>query len=515
VHDGLLADTAPQGESMSDEAAETGRIAASLATIGEALEAIATFRHPDAQHHAAAWMRHLDQPLPQAGAGLDAVLAELRDWIVPHGSAVSRPGFSAWVTTAPTTVAMAAATASMLAAPQRQTLHAFNFVEERSLDWLRELLGLAPRMKGVYSSGGSVANLVALGAARQWALEQAGIDPAADGMTRRAVIYASSETHHTVKRAAGVLGIGRNNVISLATDADGRILPAALRARILRDRGEGILPVAVVASAGTTNTGAIDPLRSIGEIAAEHGLWFHVDGAYGLFGVLDPRKAPLSDSAIVDPHKWMGAPVGVAATFVRDREILYRAFTQEPAAYLEGSFLHEDVEHSMESMGIPYCDFGVELSALPRGVIVWAMLKEIGVEGLRARIVRHNDMAARIAARVRTHPNLELLCEPTLSICCFRYIAPGIADPDAFTRALHRRLLAGNVHLPSTTVVNGALALRPCFIGARTTFAYADGLVDEVLRIGAELRAAVPITETSKAPATAHTGTTNEEGEYR
>jgi aromatic-L-amino-acid decarboxylase len=214
-----------------------------------------------------------------------------------------------------------------------------------------------------------------------------------------------------------------------------------------------------------------------------------------LFGVLDPRKAPLyrglerADSAIVDPHKWMGAPVGVGATFVRDRELLYRAFTQEPAAYLEGSFLQQDVGHSMESMGIPYCDFGVELSALPRGVIVWAMLKEIGVEGLRARIVRHNDMAARVAERVRAHPALELLAEPTLSICCFRHRAPAGADPEAFTRALHRRLLAGNIHLPSTTVVGGRLAIRPCFIGARTTFDYADGLVDEVLRIGAELQA--------------------------
>src|SRR5262245_19840344 len=112
----------------------------------------------------------------------------------------------------------------------------------------------------------------------------------------------------------------------------------------------------------------------------------------------------------------MGAPVGVAATYVRDRSILARAFTQEPASYLEGSASQQLVEHSMDSLGILYADFGVELSSPPRGVIVWAMLKEIGVEGLRARIVRHNDMAARIAERVRSHPSLELLAEPTLSI---------------------------------------------------------------------------------------------------
>lgn len=117
------------------------------------------------------------------------------------------------------------------------------------------------------------------------------------------------------------------------------------------------------------------------------------------------------------------------------------------------------------------------------------MLKEIGSDGLRDRIVRHNRMAARVAERVRDNRNPELLQEPTRSICCFRYVAPGIADLNAFNRALHQRLQAGNIHLPSSTLVNGALAIRPCFIGARTAFEYADGRVDEVLRIGAEMLA--------------------------
>jgi aromatic-L-amino-acid decarboxylase len=390
-------------------------------------------------------------------------------------------------------VAIGAATAAMLAAPQRQTLHAFNFVEELSLRWLAELLGLAPHMKGVYSSGGSVANLLALGGARQWAFEQAGIDPAADGLDRPCLVYASSEAHHTIRRAAGVLGIGRNNVITVDTDAAGRIDPRALAQRIRLDKADGGWPIAIVANAGTTNTGAIDPLHELGQLAREHALWLHVDGAYGLFGKLDPSKASLyrglelADSVIVDPHKWMGAPVGIAASFIRDREILRRAFTQEPAAYLEGAVADEASGHSLSSLGIPYADFGVELSSPPRGVVVWAMLKEIGAAGLRDRIVRHNRMAARVAERVHEHRNLELLQEPTLSICCFRYVAPGIADLNAFNRALHQRLLAGNVHLPSTTLVHGALAIRPCFIGARTSFEYADGLVDEVLRIGAAL----------------------------
>jgi aromatic-L-amino-acid decarboxylase len=272
----------------------------------------------------------------------------------------------------------------------------------------------------------------------------------------------------------------------------------ALRDAIARDRHAGILPMAIVANAGTTNTGAIDPLRAIGEIARENDIWLHVDGAYGLPGILDDRVRPLydglelADSVIVDPHKWLGAAVGVAATFVRDRGLLHRAFTQEPADYLEGAIEQGPdspaiVEHSLDDFGVPYFDYGVELSAPCRGVVVWAILREIGVDGMTQRIRRHNDMAAQVARAAREHPNLELLRDPTLSICCFRYVAPGIADLDSFNRQLHRRLIRENRNMPSTTLVNGKLALRPCFLGARTDHAHAQALVSDVLRIGEEL----------------------------
>ena len=374
---------------------------------------------------------------------------------------------------------------------------AFNFIEEISLRWLAQMHGIAA-FGGVYSSGGSVANLLALGAARQSAFERAGRDVAAEGVDRPAAIYTTQEAHHTVQRAAGVLGLGRRAVRPVACDASGRMDVDGLRRALAADRGAGVLPVAIVANAGTTNTGAIDPLDAIAAVAREHGVWLHVDGAYGLPGILDERKAALyrgledADSVIVDPHKWLGASVGVAATFVRDRELLRRAFTQEPADYLEGSVAQETadapaVEHSMDDFGIPYFDYGVELSAPCRGVVVWALLREIGVEGMRARIRRHNDMAAQVAARARAHPNLELLLEPTLSICCFRYVAAGVTDLDRLNRQLHRRLVRENRNLPSTTRVNGRLALRPCFVGARTEMSHADALVDDVLRLGAEV----------------------------
>jgi aromatic-L-amino-acid decarboxylase len=501
--------------------AETGRMQPLLARLGAGLDEFVKFEHPDALHAGARWREALNMALPQAGIGADAVVGELLQHVVPNGSSVPRPGFSSFITTGATTVGALAATAAAVAAPQRYGHTAFNFLEELSLRWLGSLFGLGA-MQGVYSSGGSTANLLALGAARQLVFERLGRDPAADGIDRPVAIYASSETHHTVQRAAGVLGLGRRAVRSIACDRSGRMRLDALRDAIAADRRAGVLPMAVVANAGTTNTGAIDPLSSIGELARGHGLWFHVDGAYGLPGLLDERVAPLyrgldqADSVIVDPHKWLGASVGIGATFVRDRELLRRAFTQEPAHYLEGSVVDGDggggtaagpaaspaIEHSMDDFGIPYYDYGVELSAPSRGVVVWALLREIGVAGLRERVRRHNDMATAIAQMARSHPKLELLLEPTLSVCCFRYVDPDVADLDALNRQLHRRLTRENRNMPSTTVVDGRLALRPCFIGARAGMAQARELVDDVLRLGSAVardmgREHMPCTHTA------------------
>ena len=237
--------------------------------------------------------------------------------------------------------------------------------------------------------------------------------------------------------------------------------------------------MAIVANAGTTNTGAIDPLRTIGEVARSQGIWFHVDGAYGLPGILDERKAhlyaglELADSAIVDPHKWLGASVGVAATFVRDRTLLLRAFTQEPAAYLEGTIEQTEsasrvIEHSMDDFGVPYYDYGVKLSAPCRGVVVWALIREIGVDGMRARIRRHNDMAAHIAPDRPPAPAWNC-CWSRRADLLFPLCEPGVADLDRLVGSC----TAGGAGKPQLTQyhqVGGKLALRPCFIGARATW---------------------------------------------
>ncbi|MBE9549729.1 MAG: pyridoxal-dependent decarboxylase, partial [Proteobacteria bacterium] len=343
---------------MSKDQAETGHLQELLSRVGAGLDEYLKFEHTDALHPGKDWRENLDIPLPQRGAGIDAVTSELITQVIPNGSAVAKPGFSAFITTGATSAATLATTAANIASPQRYMRTAFNFLEELSLQWLAEMCGVG-NLKGVYSSGGSVANLIALGGARQHAFEKLGIDPAANGVDRPVRIYASEECHHTIQRSGGVLGVGRRAVKAIACDLEGRMLVSDLCKAIAEDREQGILPMAIVASAGTTNTGAIDPLQAIGEIAKENKIWFHVDGAYGLPGILDERISHLykglemADSVIVDPHKWLGASVGVAATFVRDRELLLRAFTQEPADYLEGSVDQADspsavIEHSMD-----------------------------------------------------------------------------------------------------------------------------------------------------------------------
>ncbi len=477
------------------ETAATSGVAAAFESIGKHIDATIDGDKTDAVTSKAEWI-DLQESLPQQGIGLDATMRELVERVLPYGNRMSDPGFIGWITSGPTVAPTLAATATSFLSPQRYGITAFNLLEELSLEWLAELFGLDSRMKGVYSSGGSTANLVAMGGARQHAFSAVGLDPAVGGVDGRALaLYASSEAHHTIARSAAVLGLGRRSIRPVPMDDRQRIRPDALEDLIDRDMKDGVLPVAVVASAGTTNTGAIDPIDRIGQICAERGIWFHVDGAYGLPGSLDERISnryaglERADSAIVDPHKWLGAPVGIAATFVRDRSILFDAFTQEPAAYLDGTFVADDeVQTTFESMGIPYSEFGVELSAPSRGVQVWAILKELGVEGVRHRVKTDNDFATYTAQFASEHPRLESLTRPELSIACFRYVDKSIEDLNSFNQQVLVEVRRRSRYIVSSTVVNGNYAIRPCYINARTTQAHVDEFLNLVVEVGDEFR---------------------------
>lgn len=474
-----------------------------LHRLGERLDAAQAGQWSDSYPRRASWQAALEGPLPEHGEGADATLQVFLDHLVDNPAPLSTPHFWAWITSGPLTTPSVVAAGAAVAAPQRGALTPWNFLEEQSLEWLGELCGLPAHLKGLYSSGGSTANLVALGAARQWAYEQIGIDPARDGVMTgteagtvpRPTIYSSEQVHHTINRSAGVLGLGRSAMRIVPVTSDRTLDVDALRAQLAADVADGCLPVAIVGIAGTTDTGVIDPLDEIADVAQEFGVWFHVDGAYGLPGILDPRVTERyrgverADSVIVDPHKWLNAPVGVAATFVRDRGLLYRAFTQEPAAYLTGTWSDEGVEVSLDEMGIPYSDFGVELSAPPRGVQVWAILRELGRAGVRARVVADNDLARQVQAFAQTDPALEVLSPAVLSICCLRYRGRDgtVPDLDAVNRMIIRRLLRETPFVISSTEVDGAYALRPCFINARTTPQHVADFMATVVRLGDEL----------------------------
>ena len=484
------------GWSLTPEPAECGRLSQGLQALATELEQYLTFEQADALANRSEWQETLQSSVPAQGIGFDGVIEEMAKYVIPNGSQVPKPGCTSFITTGASTMGTLAGLVCSVASPQRIGLTSFTFLEELSLNWLASMFELPAEMRGVYSSGGSVANLVSLGVARQSTFEALGIDPAEEGFNKRCRIYVSDSSHRSIHRAAAVLGMGRNSVVSIPTDSMGRMRPDELLKQLELDLHPDLAPVAIVANAGSTSTGVIDPLLEIGEIAREFGVWFHVDGAYGLPGILDPRVKPLyrglelADSVIVDPHKWLGAPVGIGATFVRDRELMSRAFTQGASDYFEGSFVSDNAQNSMDSLGIPYSDFSVELSAPARGAVVWALLREIGTQGMAERVCRHNSMARRIAELAKAHPNLELVQEPTLSICCFRYVGGGKdSGLNVLNQRIHRRLIKNGRNMPSTAQIGEVLAIRPCFVGARTAWQHAEDLVEEVIELGDQLSA--------------------------
>lgn len=482
------------------DTAETGRLTEAIARLLPHLEEVWRWEEPErALRDRARWQAALDRPLPAEGVGMDQVLDELVDHVIPYGTRVGKPGFSGFIVNGPTTTGVAAKLAAVAASPHRYLLTAPNHLEGLSLRWLQELLGIPAGHQGVYSTGGSVANLLALGAARQAAYEAVGVDPAADGVDRPGRVYASVESHHTIHRSAAVLGLGRRAVVPIPVDDHQRVDVDAMAAAVVADREAGALPVAIVGTAGTTNTGAIDPLDRLADLASEQDVWFHVDGAYGLLAATVSERADRfvgvdrADSVITDPHKWLCAPIGIGATFVRDAELLHRAFTEEPADYLEGSFNPESAASPYDDMGVPYADLSIELTSPARGMVVWALLRELGVDGVQATVRRDLGFARRLAERARSEDRLELLTEPELSVVCFRYLPEGgapEAELDQLNEMILHRLRRDTPYVPSTTRVGGRLALRPCYINPRSTEADVDGLADAVLEIGASLASA-------------------------
>ena len=271
------------------DTAETGRLTEAITRLLPELEQVWRWEEPErALSERDRWLEGLDRPLPETGVGMDQVLDELVRFVIPYGPSPGKPGFSGYIVNGATTTGVAAQLAAVTASPHRYLLTAPNHLEALSLQWLQSLLGVAPTHQVVYSTGGSVANLIALGTARQAAYEARGVDPAADGIDGPGRIYASVETHHTIARSAAVLGLGRRSVHPIPVDDHQRVDVDAIARAIAADRDAGLVPVAIVGTAGTTNTGAIDPLDELADLAEATGVgstWTAPTGCW-------PRPSP-------------------------------------------------------------------------------------------------------------------------------------------------------------------------------------------------------------------------------
>lgn len=485
----------------TDPALTTG-LTAVVEQVLEPLDAFLRFEDgPDPARRRSEWHAALNEPLPHQGQGAQAVLDALNEVVIPHGLRIGAPGFSSHITTMPSIVPAVANFVGSLVAAQRWYASPGNFLEMLALNWMGQMLGMGAECGGTFTSGGAVANLVCLAAARQQAGERIGVNPTEQGAASipEPRVYATASLHDVGVRALSVLGLGAVAMRTVPMDARRRADCDALTRMMDADIAAGCTPVAVIATAGDVRTGTIDPIDAMRTIAHDRGVWLHVDGAYGGFGVLDervrPRYGDLSkiDSLAVDPHKWLAVPLGCGAAIVRDG-----ALQQRSLVIGRPDFHHFD-PISRGDLGSPFDEFGegslyssVDFSARARGLTVWAALKEIGVEGMRARVGRHLDCARRVAELVRGDDRLELVAEPELSICCFRYIPPGASREvspalDKLNEAVLKGVRARGRCVPSSAVVDDKFVIRPAFVGPNTEIADAEALVSEVLAVGDEL----------------------------
>jgi len=361
-------------------------------------------------------------------------------------------------------------------------------LEQTVVRWLGSLIRYDANSKGLLTSGGSMANMIALLIASR---RQGGPEAARKGLWNAGpplTIYASEEVHMSIPKAADILGLGRDQVRTVSCDERQRMRVDELVTRIKADRNDGLRPCCVVASAGTTNTGAIDPFNEIAGVAREFDLWFHIDGAYGAPGVLDQRKAERfaglerADSVSLDPHKWLYVPVDAGCLLFRDAAAAVATFSTEEADYIKVHGLSEDAAFA-------YWDYGVELSRRFRALKVWLTLGYYGARRLAESISNDISMAAYMGELVSHADDFELLAPVELSICCFRYVPQNSGDLDL--DQLNEKIMAavqkdGRAYLSNATV-NGKFALRACITNFRTTKADIEETLSVVRAVAKQL----------------------------
>ncbi|QOZ78307.1 cytochrome D ubiquinol oxidase subunit I [Bradyrhizobium sp. CCBAU 53351] len=417
--------------------------------------------------------------VPREVSDLAEVYREFAEHIAPYATGNVHPGFMGWVHGGGTAVGMLA---EMLTAGLNANLggrdHMPIEVERQIVDWMRRLFAFPDSASGIFVTGTSMANLMAVLVARTAALgtlaRQYGIGN--DGALLAA--YTSQAAHGCVSRAMDIAGLGSDALRKIGVDADHRIDVAALRAQIAVDREVGFKPFLVVASAGTVDIGAIDDLKAVAQLCREEGIWFHVDGAFGALAILSPELAPLlggielADSIALDFHKWGQVPYDAGFLLVRDGEQHRQAFAQ-PAAYLRRE------ARGLAAGAVWPCDLGPDLSRGFRALKTWFTLKTFGTDRLGATIARSCALAKYLEARVLAEPRLELLAPVNLNIVCFRYRAI-----DAVNREIVADIQESGIAAPSSTTLDGKFAIRAAIVNHRTEAADIDALVAAVLEFG-------------------------------
>ncbi|MEU8717942.1 aminotransferase class V-fold PLP-dependent enzyme [Streptomyces sp. NPDC048663] len=421
-----------------------------------------------------------EAPLPRTGAELGGVLDFVREEIAPFPTGNGHPAFFAWVNSPP---APAGIIAELLASAVNATCgmgeNALMDVERGTVRMLADLAGLPESTGGVLTSGGSMANLLALATARTRFLtgRGSGDGPTYDRDHARLTLYYSAQAHMSVIKAAACIGLPAHRMRAVPADEHDRLNPAALRAAVTADLDAGLLPFCTVTTLGTTATGAVDPLTEVTDLCRRTGMWHHADGAWGGLGAAVPALAPLYqgvadvDSLTVDPHKTLSVPVGCGALLVPDPEHLHTAFAHR-ASYLTAG----------EPDALPWLSHATIELTRPgtRALALWATLRHLGRAGVTTLIEHYLTLADQLRDKITAQPRLELLAAGPWPVACFRITHPGGAADDLHARVARRVQAAGRAYL-ATVAVNDRTVLRACLCNYRTTTDDLDLLIREVL----------------------------------
>lgn len=464
--------------------------ARTVAMLGEFLRALPS-QPVDRVVPEEARRRLMSQPLPEQGLAAEDMLEFLRREILPWPIAIGHRRSYGWVNSPPAPIAILAdAVGVTMNSGLDGYDHAALFLASSVGRWIMDLVGFPSEGSlCLLLTGGSAATLNALTAARHRAAERAGWNMRAEGLQGRRqklVLYSSAESHSSIQKCAEQLGVGTDNLRGIPVDTAFRMRPDALRRAIEDDLASGHLPFAIVACAGATNTGAIDPLDAIADVARQFDVWLHVDGAFGAWAALDPAYAPQfkavarADSLTLNPHKWPQVPLDCGALLTRHPEVHRAAFSLTPDYLVAGQ------------SEVPWpCEYMFELTFGNRALKVWAALARLGRSGLAELVTRCNRLAKRLEERIAAAPDFELLAPASLSVLNFRYRPAGRALDDAALDALNARISdavseSGEAHLP-TSRVNGKTSLRACFLHYDNDEADVEHLVALVRRLGATL----------------------------